>query len=85
MPHRVASLPIACVEGWSSGDRRWEGVALRDLADLVGGRHPLHYAQVESLQRHGEFRAARLAPNQALDPDTLLAWQPVDQCPNVAP
>jgi DMSO/TMAO reductase YedYZ molybdopterin-dependent catalytic subunit len=73
MPHRVASLPIACVEGWSSGDRRWEGVALRDLADLVGGRNPLHYSQVESLQRHGEFRSVRLAPNQTLDPDTLLA------------
>jgi len=28
---------------------------------------------VESLQRHGEFRSARLTPQQALDVDTLLA------------
>jgi len=73
MRQSVAHLPIACVEGWSSGDRRWEGVALRDLADLVGGRHRLRYVQVDSLQRHGEFRSARLSHTQALDPDTLLA------------
>lgn len=72
MPQRTAHLPIACVEGWSSGDRRWDGVMLARLVDFVG-RQRLHYVQVESLQRHGEFRSARLTSGQALDPDTLLA------------
>jgi DMSO/TMAO reductase YedYZ molybdopterin-dependent catalytic subunit len=36
MPQHTSVLPIACVEGWSSGDQRWEGVPLRELAALVG-------------------------------------------------
>ena len=73
LPQHIAHLPIACVEGWSSGDRRWEGVSLRDLAGLVGGPAALDYVQVDSLQQHGEFRSARLSAGQALDADTLLA------------
>lgn len=73
MPQHAARLPIACVEGWSSGDRLWTGVRLRQLAQLVGGHADLHYVEVDSLQAHGEFRSARLSPAQALDPDTLLA------------
>lgn len=75
LPQRTAHLPIACVEGWSSGDRRWVGVALRDLGSLVGGHDALDYVEVDSLQAHGEFRSARLSAGQALDPDTLLALQ----------
>ncbi|MGI8682384.1 MAG: molybdopterin-dependent oxidoreductase [Mycobacteriales bacterium] len=72
MPQHHARLPIACVEGWSTTDQAWTGVPLRELARLVGSsRHPsLH---VESLEKHGTFRAARLAPNQVLHPDSLLA------------
>ena len=46
---------------------------MRHLVDLVGGADRLHYVQVDSLQRHGEFRSARLTRGQALDSDTLLA------------
>jgi len=47
-------------------------VPLRDLARLVGSPRPaaLH---VESLQQHGTFRSARLAANQVMHPDSLLA------------
>jgi DMSO/TMAO reductase YedYZ molybdopterin-dependent catalytic subunit len=75
LTQRTAHLPIACVEGWSSGDRRWDGVALRDLATLVGGADELDYVEVASLQTRGEFRSARLSPGQAFDPNTLLALQ----------
>jgi len=72
MPQRRAALPIACVEGWSTSDQTWTGVPLRDLAGLVGSPRPaaLH---VESLQQHGTFRSARLAANQVMHPDSLLA------------
>ena len=33
MPQTTASLPIACVEGWSAG-ATWTGVPVRDLLDL---------------------------------------------------
>ena len=72
MPQRVAHLPIACVEGWSTGNQRWEGVRLRDLADLAGALG-LTSLYVESLQGGGAFAAASLRRNQVLDPDSLLA------------
>jgi DMSO/TMAO reductase YedYZ molybdopterin-dependent catalytic subunit len=72
MPQHVAHLPIACVEGWSTPDLAWSGVRLRDLAVLAGLPTPAS-ARVESLQRHGLFRAATLRGNQVLDGDSLLA------------
>jgi DMSO/TMAO reductase YedYZ molybdopterin-dependent catalytic subunit len=67
----TADLPIACVEGWSTGDQVWTGVRLRDLARLAGQPRP-GSVLVESLERGG-FGSARLAGNQVADGDALLA------------
>ncbi|MFF8232334.1 molybdopterin-dependent oxidoreductase [Streptomyces caelestis] len=74
LPLHSSALPIACVEGWSTGDQWWRGVRLRDLAFLVGydaGEAP--DVLVESLQRRGAFREAALRSNQVRDPRSLLA------------
>ncbi|MGQ0624988.1 MAG: molybdopterin-dependent oxidoreductase [Sporichthyaceae bacterium] len=68
----TANLPIACVEGWSTGNQRWEGVRLRDLAALAGSQDP-GSVFVESLQSGGSFSRGRLAGNQIAHPDSLLA------------
>ncbi|OPG10746.1 hypothetical protein B1R27_01495 [Streptomyces sp. GKU 895] len=74
LPLHSASLPIACVEGWSTSDQWWRGVRLRDLAALVGyDRDDPPDVFVESLQRHGAFRRAALRANQVADPRSLLA------------
>ena len=39
MEQHTASLPIACVEGWSTDNQAWDGVRLRDLA-AAGRRRP---------------------------------------------
>ena len=72
LPQHSASLPIACVEGWSVPNQRWEGVRLRDLAALAGVADP-GSVYVESLQAGGQFSRGRLAGNQIADGDSLLA------------
>ncbi len=72
LPQYAADLPIACVEGWSTGNQRWEGVRLRDLAERAG-RPDARSLFVQSLQGAGEFRQGRLAGNQVRHPDSLLA------------
>ncbi|WP_084144025.1 molybdopterin-dependent oxidoreductase [Amycolatopsis taiwanensis] len=71
MPQYSATLPIACVEGWST-TQTWTGVRLRDLATLAGVPEPSS-AHVRSLERNGAFNQATLQANQVLDPDSLLA------------
>ncbi|MGA4688093.1 molybdopterin-dependent oxidoreductase [Micromonospora sp. AB353] len=71
MTQHTADLPIACVEGWST-TQTWTGVRLRDLAALVGAPGSA-VARVESLERGGLFRQARLQVNQVRHPDSLLA------------
>ncbi|MQY15466.1 hypothetical protein SRB5_56480 [Streptomyces sp. RB5] len=63
MTQTTARLPIACVEGWSTGNQDWRGVRLTDLARLVdaGADDDMF---VESLQRTGAFRAVYLRANQ---------------------
>ncbi|MFF4571333.1 molybdopterin-dependent oxidoreductase [Streptomyces sp. NPDC001410] len=73
LPLHSSSLPIACVEGWSTADQWWRGVRLRDLAALVGYEGDPPDVFVESLQRHGAFRRAALRANQVADPRSLLA------------
>ncbi|MEU9988793.1 molybdopterin-dependent oxidoreductase [Streptomyces sp. NPDC048045] len=73
MPLHSSSLPIACVEGWSTTDQWWRGVRLRDLAALVGHDGDPPDVFVESVQRHGAFRRAALRSNQVADPRSLLA------------
>jgi len=66
-----ASLPIACVEGWST-TQHWEGVPLRALADMVGSREA-GALTVQSLQPRGVLRRATLDGGQFRHPDALLA------------
>ncbi|MYQ48703.1 molybdopterin-dependent oxidoreductase [Streptomyces sp. SID4985] len=73
LPQHSSSLPIACVEGWSTADQWWRGVRLRDLAALAGYDTAVPDLLVESLQRHGAFRRAALRANQVSDPRSLLA------------
>lgn len=70
LPQYTATLPIACVEGWSTV-QTWTGVRLGDLARLAGVPAP-ESAHVSSLDS-GPFGSATLQRNQVLDPDALLA------------
>jgi DMSO/TMAO reductase YedYZ molybdopterin-dependent catalytic subunit len=72
MEQHTASLPIACVEGWSTDDQAWSGVRLRDLARLAGVTRPASVL-VQSLQRGGAFSQAALTAEQIMDSDSLLA------------
>jgi Oxidoreductase molybdopterin binding domain len=71
MPQTTASLPIACVEGWSAG-ATWTGVPVRDLLDRVGAPGGSEVL-VDSLQQQGGERASTLAGNFSDHPHTLLA------------
>jgi DMSO/TMAO reductase YedYZ molybdopterin-dependent catalytic subunit len=66
-----ASLPIACVEGWSTTET-WTGVRLRDLA-AAAGVTTFGSAKVTSLERSGAFNQAVLTVDQVRDADALLA------------
>jgi DMSO/TMAO reductase YedYZ molybdopterin-dependent catalytic subunit len=69
-PQHTATLPIACVEAWST-TQTWTGVRLRDLAALAGVPTPAS-AVVQSLEQ-GAFARATLAAGQVRHPDALLA------------
>jgi DMSO/TMAO reductase YedYZ molybdopterin-dependent catalytic subunit len=73
MPQRDAVLPIACVEGWSV-DAHWRGVPVLELLRAAGAGTSSSVT-VESLQRAGQYRTSLLTPDQAGDPDTLLALE----------
>ena len=73
LPQHRSSLPIACVEGWSTENQEWEGVRLIDLARLVGHDTDPPGVFVESAQLSGSFRAVALRDNQVRDPRSLLA------------
>jgi hypothetical protein len=73
MPQTTASLPIACVEGWSAG-ATWTGVPVRDLLDRVGAPRGSEVL-VESLQQHGGERVSTLPGNFSDHPHTLLALE----------
>jgi DMSO/TMAO reductase YedYZ molybdopterin-dependent catalytic subunit len=72
LPQHDASLPIACVEGWSTDDQAWTGVRLRDLARLAGVAAPSSVL-VQSLERGGAFGQAVLSAGQVMNGDSLLA------------
>lgn len=73
LPQHEATLPIACVEGWSAS-RRWRGVRVRDLLEAAGARAGAEVI-VESLQEHPLYRRSRLSSAVAHDRDTLLALE----------
>ncbi|MDJ0382588.1 molybdopterin-dependent oxidoreductase [Streptomyces sp. G-G2] len=66
-----ASLPIACVEGWSV-DAQWGGVRMRDLLDRAGAP-PGAAVRVTSLEQSGAYRVMEMGRAYARDPLTLLA------------
>jgi DMSO/TMAO reductase YedYZ molybdopterin-dependent catalytic subunit len=68
---REATLPIACVEGWSYS-ARWRGVAVKDLLALAGAEKGAT-VRVYSLESGGPYRTSFLDRSQADDRDTLLA------------
>jgi DMSO/TMAO reductase YedYZ molybdopterin-dependent catalytic subunit len=71
LPQRRATLPIACVEGWSAS-RTWTGVPVRELLAMAGAA-PDARVRVHSLQRRLAYRSSDLDAAQAHDVDTLLA------------
>jgi DMSO/TMAO reductase YedYZ molybdopterin-dependent catalytic subunit len=72
LPQHTARLPIACVEGWSTGVQTWTGVRLAALADLAGAA-PGDQLFVESLQPGGGFGTVTLSAGQVRAADALLA------------
>jgi DMSO/TMAO reductase YedYZ molybdopterin-dependent catalytic subunit len=73
LPQRSATLPIACVEGWSAS-RRWTGVSLATLLARAGAP-PNASVTVHSLEIGGLYAQSLVDTDQAGDPDTLLALQ----------
>lgn len=74
MEQRRESLPIACVEGWST-TQTWGGVRLADLARAAGANPDGDGVTcfVESLQPAGVLRTATLNGGQVQDDRSLLA------------
>ena len=70
LPKHVATLPIACVEGWSA-NQTWTGPRVRDLLAMAGAR-PDAEVTVHSLQ--GSY-ATDLNMAHTHDRDTLLALE----------
>lgn len=71
LPQTTATLPIACVEGWSTW-AEWGGIRMRDLVALAGG--PVDAAvRITSLQPRGAYRVTTMGPEFAQDPATLVA------------
>jgi hypothetical protein len=73
LPQHEATLPIACVEGWSAS-ARWRGVRLRDVLELAGAP-PDRPVFLQSMQARGLYRSSVVPPNTVADRDTLLALE----------
>jgi DMSO/TMAO reductase YedYZ molybdopterin-dependent catalytic subunit len=71
LPQHEATLPISCVEGWSTS-QRWRGVRVRDLLARAGAASDAE-VRVHSLQSRRLYRFSDLNRWHAHDPDTLLA------------
>ena len=71
LPQRTATLPIACVEGWSTF-QTWTGIPLAALAALAGAPGASE-VRVESLQPKGILREATLSGDQIAAGDAMLA------------
>jgi hypothetical protein len=72
LPQREATLPIACVEGWSAS-RRWRGVSLSAVLEEAGAPAGASVT-VRSLES-GLYAQSEVDADQAADPDTLLALE----------
>jgi DMSO/TMAO reductase YedYZ molybdopterin-dependent catalytic subunit len=71
LPTSEATLPMACVEGWSYS-ARWSGVRVADLLRMAGAA-PGATVHVQSLEANSPYRISYLDDDQAHDGDTLLA------------
>jgi DMSO/TMAO reductase YedYZ molybdopterin-dependent catalytic subunit len=71
MEQRTRTLPIACVEGWTT-TQRWTGVPLAALAKAAGAPGATEVF-VESLQPAGVISKATLSGAQIADESSLLA------------
>ena len=71
MEQRTETLPIACVEGWTT-TQDWTGVPLASLAEVVGAAGAGEVL-VESLQARGTFRQVTLTRTQFGNERALLA------------
>ncbi|MDA0170832.1 molybdopterin-dependent oxidoreductase [Solirubrobacter taibaiensis] len=71
LPQHTATLPIACVEGWST-TQEWQGVKLSELARRAGAPGASQVL-VESLQEGGVLRRASLSGDQIAADDSMLA------------
>jgi DMSO/TMAO reductase YedYZ molybdopterin-dependent catalytic subunit len=73
MEQRTRSLPIACVEGWTTR-QTWTGVPLAALAERAGVRGAGEVL-VESLQPAGVLSKATLSGAEIADDSSLLALE----------
>ncbi len=73
LPQRTATLPIACVEGWSASVA-WTGVPLHAVLDAAGVRSAAA-VEVVSIERNGAYRSSLVNGSVLADDDTLLAMQ----------
>jgi DMSO/TMAO reductase YedYZ molybdopterin-dependent catalytic subunit len=71
MPQVEASLPIACVEGWST-TQSWTGVPLLELARIAGAADA-ETVEAHSLQERGRLSRVTLGGAQLRHPHALLA------------
>lgn len=71
MSSRSATLPIACVEGWSTS-QRWTGVPVRDLLARAGV-DATHDSVVHAIHDSERLRTAPISAAHAADADTMLA------------
>ncbi len=73
LPQTTATLPIACVEGWSASGQ-WRGPRIRELVDMAGAPDDADIV-IRSLQPSGPFRVTTMQREFARDPLTLLALE----------
>jgi len=71
LPQRDATLPIACVEGWSA-NARWSGVSVIDVL-AAASVTKFEAVEVVSLEEGGLYNRSILNTAQARDRDTILA------------
>lgn len=73
LPQTSASLPIACVEGWSQM-ADWRGVRMSDLL-AAAGIPAASDLMIRSLQERGSSRMSEMPAPYTADPLTLVALE----------
>lgn len=73
MDQTTATLPIACVEGWSASGT-WTGVKLKEVLAQAGVTD-FDDVEIGSIQEGGSYRSSEVSFAQAADDETLLALQ----------